>query len=276
MTAAADWRSRVGDVWAAEWRRTDRSFADLSRHLDAAILAAAPAGPGQALDIGCGAGATSLALATARPDLAVTGIDLSEPLIDLARIRVPAARFHVADAAQHALDSAPDLLVSRHGVMFFADPVAAFAHLRRGARPGAALVFSCFRDRAFNPWAGELVAHVTGVPPVTPDGYAPGPFGFADAEFVARLLTDAGWTVIAAEPVDFAYVAGEGDDPVADAASFFTRIGPIASAVAAAPEADRPRLRERLAAALADHRTDARVQFPASAWIWRAQAGDPS
>lgn len=272
MTAAADWRSRVGDVWAAEWRRTDRSLADLSRHLDAAIPAAAPAGPGDVLDIGCGAGATSLALATARPDLAVTGIDLSEPLIEVARSRVPTARFEVADAAHDPLDLVPDLLVSRHGVMFFADPVAAFTRLRAAAAPGAALVFSCFRDRALNAFAGDLVEEVIGERPVDPPGYAPGPFAFAPRDRVERLLAQAGWTAVSATSVDFAYVAGAGDDPVADAVDFLTRIGPLASAIAAAP--DGARLRARLADALCAYRTGSHVQLPAAAWIWRAQAGD--
>ena len=81
MTTVLDWQSRVGDVWAAEWRRTDRGLADLSRYLDAAILAAAPAGSFAALDVGCGAGATSAALASHRPDSTITGIDLSDALV---------------------------------------------------------------------------------------------------------------------------------------------------------------------------------------------------
>ena len=87
MTSAGDWTGRVGHVWAAEWRRTDRSFADLARHLDAAIVHVAP-DTGQALDIGCGAGTTSLALAEARPKLAITGIDLSDELVAIARQRL--------------------------------------------------------------------------------------------------------------------------------------------------------------------------------------------
>ncbi|MBJ6121200.1 class I SAM-dependent methyltransferase [Sphingomonas mollis] len=276
MTTTTDWQTRVGEVWAAEWCRTDRSFADLAPRLDAAILAAAPAGPGVALDIGCGAGATTAALAAARPDLAITGIDLSAALIDIAGERVPSASFRVADAAVDPLDIMPDLFLSRHGVMFFADPVAAFARLREQAAPGAALVFSCFRDRRYNPWAGDLVAIVTGERPAATDGYTPGPFGFADPALVERLLTDAGWTTIGAEVADFAYRPGEGDDPVADAAAFFARIGPIASALAAMPEPDRSRAHARLLDALSIHSDGSRVQFPASAWLWRAQAGKRS
>jgi trans-aconitate methyltransferase len=268
-----DWQTRIGDVWAAEWRRTDRSLANLSSRLNAAILAAAPRDSGGVLDIGCGAGATSLALAAARPDLAVTGIDLSPALVAIARERVPRASFHVADAAQDEVNVRPDLIVSRHGVMFFADPVAAFRRLHTLASPGAPLVFSCFRDRAHNPWAGDLVAEVAGTMPVSAAGYAPGPFGFADPALVADILARAGWRAAVAEPVDFAYVAGEGDDPIADAVSYFTRIGPLASTIAAADPADRPGLIDRLATALAHRRADSCVQFPASAWVWSAEAG---
>lgn len=138
MTVAADWAGRVGDVWAEEWRRTDRAFAGLAPHLDAAILDAVPPGPFTALDIGCGAGATSLALAAARPDARIVGVDLSSELVELARRRTEQlgnCRFGAGDVLAHAAAVRPDLLVSRHGVMFFADPHAAFAALRRAAAP---------------------------------------------------------------------------------------------------------------------------------------------
>lgn len=270
MTSAADWQARVGEVWAAEWRRTDRSFADLSCQLDVAILAAAPDGVGNVLDIGCGAGATSAALAAACPDLSVTGIDLSEPLVEIARARVPGATFRVADVASATLErNSVDLLFSRHGVMFFDDPATTFARLHAAAVPGARLVFSCFRTRAENAFAGDLVAAVTGTAAADPPGYAPGPFAFAREGRVATILAAAGWQDARATPVDFAYVAGEGDDPVADAVSFLSRIGPVASAIAADPAAMRP----RLASALMRYVTATRVVLPAAAWIWRATKG---
>ena len=269
MTAGFDWQTRVGDVWAAEWRRTDRSFAGLSPYLDAAIQAAAPH-CGTALDIGCGAGSTALALAAARPDVRVYGVDLSPALVEVARARGLDA--HPGDAVDRAETLRLDLLVSRHGVMFFADPHAAFGRLRAGVEPGAPLVFSCFRDRSLNVWADHLVTAVTGARPADPPGYTPGPFAFADRAFVSDLLARSGWTDVAAEPVDFLYTAGEGDDPVADAADFLSRIGPVASAIRAA--ADPARLRSRLRDVLASYRIDTAVRFPAAAWIWRAQAGD--
>ncbi|MFS0771277.1 class I SAM-dependent methyltransferase [Sphingomonas sp. 1P08PE] len=268
MTDALDWRTRVGDVWAAEWHRTDRSLADLSRHLDAAILAAAP-GAGTALDIGCGAGATSLALSTARPDLQLTGVDLSPALLAIARQRVPSARFRIADASTDPIGPPPDLLVSRHGVMFFADPLAAFTRLRAQAGTGARLVFSCFGPADRNAFASDLPAALFGMPPAAPSGYSPGPFGFADREWVARMLADAGWTGATADAVPFDYVAGAGVNPVADAVSFLTRIGPVARGLAAS--GDRPSLVARLTDILARYRTGNRVVLPAFAWLWQAR-----
>ncbi|HEX4693543.1 class I SAM-dependent methyltransferase [Sphingomonas sp.] len=274
MTSAFEWNGRVGDVWAEEWRRTDRSFTDLSRQLDAAILEAAPES-GAAIDIGCGAGGTSIALATARPRLAVVGVDLSPALVAIAAERaqgIDNLSFRVGDARDLPHASA-DFLFSRHGVMFFDDPVAGFAALRAVARPGARLVFSCFRARADNQWAltAEAAVGNSGAPTTT---YAPGPFALADRDFTARVLREAGWRDPEARSADFAYVAGAGDDPVADAMSFFSRIGPAARALAAAPPDRRAAMRDKLAAALADHVTNGTVTFRGAAWIWSAIAGE--
>lgn len=167
---SAEWSGRLGDVWSQEWQRTDRSFAGVAAALDRAILAAAPE-RGAVLDIGCGAGSTSIALATARPSLSVTGIDLSADLIAIAAARgagLPNLRFQVADAADPPppiLGGAHAMAMSRHGVMFFADPVAGFAAIRALLVPGAPFVFSCFQSPARNPWASEVVEAVTGTPP---------------------------------------------------------------------------------------------------------------
>lgn len=275
MTEASDWTGGVGDVWAAEWRRTDRSFADLAPALDGAILAAAPAGSGRVLDIGCGAGATSLALAEARPDLAITGVDLSPGSLVVARHR--AARlenltFVEGDVIAAAGRLAPvDLFVSRHGVMFFDDPVRGFAALHAAAAPDAALVFSCFRAPARNAWISEVVEVVTGAP-LAPRDDAPGPFAFADEARVARILADAGWVGATAVPVDYSYRAGEGDDPIADAVSFFSRIGPSAPILRTLLADQRDATLARIAEVCARHRHGDAVDFPAAAWIWSARA----
>ncbi|WBH15906.1 class I SAM-dependent methyltransferase [Sphingomonas radiodurans] len=276
MTAAPEWQTRVGDVWAAEWRRTDRSFADLARHLDAAILTVAPE-HGRAVDLGCGAGATSLALAEARPGLAIHGVDLSAALVEVARQR--AAR-HALENLSFAAGAVPgalsshepfDLAVSRHGVMFFDDPATAFAGIAAALRPAAPLVFSCFRSPRENPWASETIASVGGrLDP--PAGYAPGPFALADRAVIERLLGDAGFADVSIVPADYTYHAGAGADPAADAADFFRHIGPVSKIVAAASDADRPALLDRLRDVLAAQVTGDVVDFPAAAWLVTARA----
>lgn len=282
MTSAGDWTGRVGHVWAAEWQRTDRSFSDLARHLDAAIAQVAP-DSGRAIDIGCGAGTTSLALAAIRPELAITGIDLSEELVAVARERLadrrlqvpdalPNLHFRCGDAVALAQEAEPaDLIISRHGLMFFSDPVRALAAIRAGARGGAKLVFSCFDDRARNRFA-TIADEATGTAPPPASGHSPGPFAFSDMDRVASWLIAAGWHVDNAARVAFDYVAGEGDDPVADALSFLSRIGAAARPLAEATTGKREEMLARLAVALAEHRVGDRVILPASAWIWRASA----
>lgn len=276
MTTAPDWQSRVGDVWAAEWRRTDRSFADLGRQLDAAILAVAPH-TGRAADLGCGAGATSLALAAARPTLAVHGIDLSATLVAVAQERAAAAELanlsFAVGAIPDALAGHPpfDLAVSRHGVMFYDDPDAAFRGIAAALRPDAPIVFSCFRTPAENPWASNTIAALGGRLDV-PTAYAPGPFAFADSDVIDRLLAAAGFAAITIAPADFTYRAGAGANPAADAADFFRRIGPVSRKIAETPDADRPALLERLRVILGEQVTGEVLDFPAAAWIVTARA----
>jgi SAM-dependent methyltransferase len=276
MTTAPDWQTRVGDIWAAEWRRTDRSFADLARHLDAAILVVAP-DTGRAADLGCGAGATSLALAAARPDITIHGFDLSDALVVVARERASAEGrtnliFSTGAVPDALAAAAPfDLAFSRHGVMFFDDPAAAFAGIAAALRPGAPLVFSCFRTPAENSWASHTIATLGGrLDP--PAGYAPGPFAFADPDVINRLLGAAGFVDISVAAADYTYRAGEGTDPATDATDFFRRIGPVSRILAESPDADRPALLARLRVILAEQVTGEVLDFPAAAWIVTARA----
>lgn len=275
MTEAYEWSGRVGATWAELWRRTDRSFGALAEALDAAIAARAPQGPFRAIDIGCGAGATSIALAAARPDATIIGIDISDELVAVACARaatITGTSFVVGDALVEARRHAPvDLLFSRHGVMFFDDAVAGFAALHDAAAPGAALVFSCFRDRALNPWAEEVARALLGEPPPQ-SGTGPGPFAFADRDHVRALLAAAGWRDVVAEPVDYRYHAGEGDDPVGDTVDFFSRIGPAAPLLRAAAADERPALLARVTDVAERYRNGRTVDFPAAAWIWSARA----
>lgn len=272
MTDTSEWIGRVGTAWAEQWRRTDRSFGVLTdRLLDAGAFEAA-------LDIGCGAGELVERLAAANPQAPVVGVDISPELIEIARSRCAGlvnARLERGDAAdwQPPAPLRPDLLISRHGVMFFADPVAAFGNLHRVAAPNARLRFSCFRARRDNAWAAAL-ASVLPAPQEAADPDAPGPFAFGNPERVTAILAAAGWRAIASEPVDYAMIAGEGPDAVEEALAYFQRIGPAARAIAELPESDRPAVRDRLRDLLASHHADGRVTLPSAAWIVTAIASD--
>lgn len=275
MTSGKDWQDVVGLAWAASYRQTDRSFAGLTPHLLERIAAF----PGnRLLDIGCGAGEVSLAVAAARPGAQVTGLDLSENLIEAARQRSgedSRVGFVAGDAAAWQPAGAPfDLLISRHGVMFFAAPPAAFAHLRSIAASGASLIFSCFRAARENPWASEIAAMLPACAQSVPtDPYAPGPFAFAETAHVRAILEAAGWQDIAFEPFDYAFVAGLGEDPVSDALAFFSHIGPAASAMRQLSEAERGPFQARLGEWLKSNRSGDQVAFPAAAWIVTARNG---
>lgn len=271
MTTGNDWREQVGRSWADNYRLTDRAFSGLTERLLGRIGGC----NGQAaLDVGCGAGELSLAIARGNPDARITGVDVSPHLVAAARQRASAldnVDFVEADAAHwKPADFRSDLVVSRHGVMFFEVPVTAFANLRQISSPGARMVFSCFRKASLNPWASEL-AGLLELPPVG-SSTAPGPFAFADEGHVHGILDNAGWQEIEFEPVDFAYVAGVGEDPVADAFELFKRIGPAAPALRALEGEALARAEGWLTDWLEEHRSGNLVAFPAAAWIVTARA----
>lgn len=262
-----EWQGLTGDAWAAEWRRTDRSFGPLTERL---LQRSREFRFANVLDIGCGAGELSLALARGRPNVRVTGIDVSPQVVAVARERgenLANVKFEVADAGQWQPpdQSAPDLLVSRHGVMFFADPNAAFAHLAAIAAPAAGLLFSCFREREENPFFHEIGRLLPASAPTSTD--EPGPFAFADRAKVERMLSGAGWAALQFEPFDFAMIAGAGDDPVADAVHYFTHIGPAARILRDLPRAERGRAAERIAAVAERNRFEGIVSLRAAVWI---------
>ena len=270
------WNGAAGQTWARMQERMDQALAPVT----AALLSLAAPEPGEdVLDIGCGSGETTLALAGAVGDEgSALGLDISEPLLERARARaeelLSEADFLAADASTFDAESGFDLIVSRFGVMFFNDPVAAFTNLHARAAPGGRLCFACWQPAADNLWATlpmQVLADL--LPPQPPaDPLAPGPFAFADPERVQGILTAAGWHDVAFHAVPFTMVIGEGDDPVASAVHFNTRIGPAARLIREAGPDIEASAKAALATALAAHVTDGVVGLPGAVWLVSAKA----
>ncbi len=273
MTTKLDWEGRVGRSWAHEWRRTDRSFGGLTDQLLGKASARAVR---KALDVGCGAGELSMAMARGHSTAEVVGIDISPELIEVSRERagyLPNLDFELGDAADWSRPGfAPDLIMSRHGVMFFEQPVEAFTHLASIAAQDARLVFSCFRSFKENAWAERVVGCLPAGSFVEPNRFAPGPFAFADEAHVRGILSDAGWSEIAFEPIDYAFVAGTGEDALGDALDYFQSIGPAARAAAGLAPEEKARFVGNLGRYLRGKEEGGIIAMRAAAWIVTAKA----
>lgn len=272
MVDKSEWQGKSGEAWAAEWRRTDRSLAKLTERL---LQRLNEFRFREVADIGCGAGELSLAIARSRPEAFVTGVDVSPQLVETAReraVHLGNVEFELCDAANWsaAAGHAPDLLVSRHGVMFFDDPPSAFANLSGEARDGTSFMFSCFRAVSENPFFTEVGRLLPEAPPPV-DPAAPGPFAFADRERVSHILHAGGWTDIAFEEFDFPMIAGAGSEPVEEAFSYFSRIGPAARGAAELQGEARLRFLDRVRDLCERKCHDGIVALPAAAWIVTAR-----
>ncbi|AZF07199.1 class I SAM-dependent methyltransferase [Pseudomonas sp. R5-89-07] len=274
----ADWNGKSGEYWVANQARLDAMMAVFGQ---AAIEAAAPATGERVLDVGCGAGATSLELAVrVGASGHVLGVDISEPLIGRARTLAPPnapALFQVADASSAELpEGAFDILFSRFGVMFFDDPVAAFANMRRALKPGGRVAFVCWRGAAENDWVRLPMGALKGIvpPPAPPAPEAPGPFSFGDPERVVRILTAAGFTDIAIEPFDAAIPFGAGgtrEAAIDDAVKMAFEGGPLSRVLADQSDDIRARAAAAVRAAFAGLPGERSVLIDGATWIVTAR-----
>ncbi len=260
--------NRLGEKWAAMQERIDLAMNEIT---DAALAFACPAPGERMLDIGCGCGTTTLRLAMiAGRDGAAAGVDVSAPMLAVAEARAQAmladVPFIEADAATHDFQPNFDLVFSRFGVMFFADPVAAFANIRNALARTGRLAVVCWRSFPENLWAAAPYAAAKDLLPPQPpaDPHAPGPFAFADGDRVRAILQQAGFRDIRIEKLDSTMNMGATAEAAAAQA---LEIGPLARAIADADDALREKVRQRAQDAMAPYAGPRGVTPPAACWL---------
>lgn len=266
------WNGVAGRAWVDAQQALDRLFAPFEDLLVAAVTAASAR---TVLDVGCGTGGTTLAVARRLGGNGrCVGIDISGPMLELARVRADAehlpAQFVHADAERYAFEPAVfDALISRFGVMFFERPVDAFANLRRAARPYATLCLIAWRSPADNPFmtTAERAAAplLPNLPPRKPD--APGQFAFADRDRVQTILQDSGWREIELRPIDVNCTM-----PRTDLAQYVTRLGPVGRVLQNADERTRAPIVEAVLSAFDPYVHGHEVRFTAACWMIGAGA----
>ena len=252
------WNGETGQNWVSH----DALMEAMLQPLGEAVMDSLSPKPGEhVLDIGCGCGHTSLSLADrVGAEGSVTGIDISAPMLAVASQLAAehnaghrSVQFLEADAQTHRFTpESYDAAFSRFGVMFFEDPVAAFTNLRASLRPSGRLAFCCWQPRAVNPFmtvpamaALELLPAPPEIPPRTP-----GPFAFEEADYVAEILTEAGFEHVAVTPLRQPLTFGRGMS-LEDIVERLVEIGPIAQMVREAPEDLQQPVRDKVVDAVA-------------------------
>ena len=262
------WNEIAGETWAQFQELLDRQIEPLGV---AAIEILDPGKGEHIIDIGCGCGQTSLALADrVAPTGSVVGVDISRPMLAVA-VRRPRPALNLPVAFRQLDAQADDLghgvfdaAFSRFGVMFFNDPVGAFANIRVSLKPGGRLAFVCWRALSENPWMqAPLQAALPLIPPVAPpDPAAPGPFAFADASRVRSILAQAGFGSVTISPFDTLIGGGN----VEQTSRLALKVGPLGRALR-----EHPALADEIAVAvrniLTKYVTPNGVLMPAAVWI---------
>jgi SAM-dependent methyltransferase len=266
---AAAWDGPSGAAWVA---REEFQNAALAAHTDALFAAADVQPADRVLDVGCGTGDTTRAAARRAVDGHALGVDLSAAM--LARGRERAAEeglthvtFEQADAqVERFTDDSFDVVISRFGVMFFADPVVAFANLARATRAGGRLAIVVWQPFAGNEWVEvprDALAIGRDLPPIPED--VPGPFGLADPDRIRRILTDASWSAVELDDVEVPYDYGV--EP-ATAARHASEIGVFRALLEGLDDAQTARAMDALTEAMVAHSTPGvGVQLDSKIWV---------
>jgi SAM-dependent methyltransferase len=266
------WNGSGGRAWVDAQQALDRTLKPMEDFLLAAL--AEGSGPTRVLDVGCGTGSTTLAIARLLGSSgSCVGIDISAPMLAVARARAERERTlasFVLDSAQiHAFEPASfDMILSRFGVMFFDDPVRAFANLRHAARAHARLLCIAWRSPEENPFmttAERAAAPLLNIP--AREANAPGPFAFADRQRVERILAESGWTKIDIRAIDFACTL-----PERDLSRYLTRLGPLGRVFEELDERAREQVIDTVRAAFDPYVHGPEVRFTAACWALGARA----
>ena len=260
------WNGSAGCAWVEAQALLDRILQPFE---DVLVAAVAASGARRVLDVGCGTGSTTRGIARLRDaQRDCVGVDISEQMIDTARMlakqeRVP-AKFICADAQTHAFERTSfDMIMSRFGVMFFADPVRAFANLRDAASKDAALCFIAWRSPAENPFMTTAERAAASLLPNLPGRRvnAPGQFGFADARYVQSILAESGWTDIDIQPIDI-----ECTLPESELSRYGARLGPVGVALREVDHRTRDQVVAVVRKAFEPYVHGDEVRFIASCW----------
>ena len=266
------WNGHAGRAWAENQEILDQMFKPFEALLVDAISSKAG---GRVLDVGCGAGSITLAIARQLGTKgSCVGIDISTPLLEVAQSRAAlessCADFICADAQTHAFETGSfDTIVSRFGVMFFADPVLAFANLRRAGGNSAELRFIAWRDAAENPFmttAERAAAPFLPNLPARRRG-ATGQFAFAERSRVSSILEQSGWGEIDIQPIDVPCTL-----PEKELVRYLSRNGPVGLLLQEADELTRKQVLQRVRAAFDPYVYEDEVYFRAACWMVRARS----
>jgi SAM-dependent methyltransferase len=270
------WNGTAGQAWVEAQETLDRMFTPLE---DLLVEAVAAESASRVLDVGCGTGSTTLAVARllgAKGRSA--GIDISNPMIAAARARAEregsSASFVCADAQVYPFEPASfDMIISRFGVMFFDDPVRAFANLRRTAGARAEIRFVAWRSAAENAFmtTAERAAAplLPNLPARRPD--APGQFAFADKRRIHRILEECGWLNIDIQPIDVVCTL-----PEKELVRYLTRLGPVGLILKEANAQTRAQVIEAVRAAFDPYVHGPEVRYTAACWMVSARAPSAS
>ena len=268
------WNDVAGPLWVAAEEETELHTGPFG---EAALAVAAPGAGETVLDVGCGCGSTTVALAAAvGPGGSVLGVDLSAAMLARAQERAaaceaPQVRFRRADA--QVADLGPgsfDLVFSRFGVMFFADTVEAFANLGRALRPGGRMVFVCWQAPSANPWMAAVnrgAARIFSLE--TPPHDAPGPFALCDPDHLDAVLRAGGFSSVGITAHEERLHMGLGQ-PVEHWVHQRLLMGPARSAYLDAGPVRQREVRAALAQELDPYRVD--MGAPASGMVMDAAA----